>query len=196
VKPTVDTLFDEYAARWARGERPDAADYLDRAGKERAELAVLIDRYLAVAPASEPDEATVRFVELYEEDEPPLLAVRVARGLRREDVVAWILKSFGLPAEKEGKVSRYWHELEVGRRSPGDVAPELWRRVVELLGREAEAARSYAVIGQPAQPAFERREQTDFAPAPPAAAPARADDEADEVDRLFGYGAAPGLEDE
>jgi hypothetical protein len=192
VKPTVDTLFDEYAARWARGERPDAADYLDRAGKERAELAVLIDRYLAVAPASEPDEATIRFVELFQEDEPPLLAVRVARGLRREDVVAWILKSFGLPAEKEGKVSRYWHELEVGGRSPGDVAPELWRRVVEFLGREAEAARSYVAIEKPAQPAFERREQTDFALAPPAAAPpAEAVSEPDEVDRLFGYRVTP-----
>jgi hypothetical protein len=120
--------------------------------------------------------------------------VRVARGLRREDVVAWILKSFGLPAEKEGKVSRYWHELEVGRRSPGDVAPELWRRVVEFLGREAEAARSYAVLEERARPAFERRQETDFALSPPAAAATRVDEqpEPDEVDRLFGYGAAPG----
>jgi hypothetical protein len=195
VKPTVDTLFDEYAARWARGERPDAADYLDRAGKERAELALLIDRYLSVAPAFEPDEATVRFVELYEGDEPTLLAVRVARGLRREDVVAWILKSFGLPADKESKVSRYWHDLEVGRRSPGDVAPELWRRVVELLGREAEAARSFRILVSQSRPAFERREPTDFVPAP-AAAPMRVEEPPDEVDRLFGYGAAPGLEDD
>jgi hypothetical protein len=192
--PTVDTLFDEYAARWARGERPDAADYLDLAGTRRAELALLIDRYLAVAPAGEPDEATVRFVELYEEDEPPLLAVRVARGLKREDVVAWLLKSFGLPADKEKKVSAYWHELEVGLRSPSDVAPELWRRVVEFLGREAEMARAYLVIEKPAQLAFERRQETDFMLSAPAATAPRVDEQPgpDEVDRLFGYGAAPG----
>jgi hypothetical protein len=160
VTDTVDTLFDEYAARWARGERPETADYLDRAGPEREALAVMIDRYLAVAPAREPDEATVRFLaEIYEQDEPPLLAARVARGLKVQAVVEWVMKSFSLPADTAGKVSAYWHELESGRRRPQDVAPELWGKVVELLGPAAEAA-----------PSVEESS------------------EVDEVDRLFGYG--------
>jgi cell division protein FtsB len=34
-------LFDEYAAAYARGERPDAGAYLERAGAEADELARL-----------------------------------------------------------------------------------------------------------------------------------------------------------
>jgi hypothetical protein len=183
----VDTLFDEFAARWARGERPDAAEYLDRAGKERQELALLLDRYLALAPAQEPDEQTVRFAELVEQGEPPLLAARVARGLRREEVVRWLLKRFEIPPEKEGKVGRYWHELERGARTPADVTPELWTRVVEILGASAETARRWRAP-VPAKPtvAFLRA-----APDEPRRAAVRAEGEAseglDEVDRLFGY---------
>lgn len=189
----VDTLFDEYAARWARGERPDTADYLDRAGKEREELAVLIDRYLAVAPAGEPDEATVLFLtEVYEHDEPPLLAARVARGLRVQAVVDWLLKSFSLTADKTEKVSLYWHELERGRRRPQDVAPELWGKVVELLGPAAEAARGWSPPPLlTADVKYHRVRSESFAPEAAASAPAPSVEEPsqlDEVDRLFGYG--------
>lgn len=194
----VDALFDEYAARWARGERPDVADYLDRAGEARDELAPMIDRYLAVVPAQEPDEALVRFAELLDAGEPPLLAARVARGLRREDVVRWVLKTFGLSAEKEEKVSAYWHELESGQRSPAAVAPELWRRLVEHLGPGAEAARGWRPaaaydVAYMREPNVDVRFLDIAAPAsaaPPGAAPAAEPEpsEPDEVDRLFGYG--------
>jgi hypothetical protein len=192
VTDVVDTLFDEFVARWARGERPDAADYLDRAGPARAELARMLDRYLAVAPAPEPDEATLRFAELVAAGEPPLLAARVARGLTRRDLVGRLLGSLGIgrEKEKEEKARRYWHELEVGRRTPADVAPELWRCVVELLGPAAEAARGWrpAVGAEPA--ATFLRVQDQRAGAPPAAPPAAAapDEERDDIDRLFGYG--------
>ena len=184
----VDTLFDEYAARWARGEHPDAAEYLEQAGDDRDDLALLIDGYLSVAPAQEPDEETVRFFQLFEADEPPLFAARVARGLRREDVVQWILTSFSLPADKAEKVSAYWHELEIGLLSPSDVAPDLWRRVVELIGRKAEAASSFRLMTSAPRVIFERRQDTDFShsvyptPAEPVSGA-----EPDEVDRLFGY---------
>lgn len=192
----VDTLFDEYAARWARGERPDAADYLDRAGEEREALALMIDRYLAAAPPGEPDEATVRFVsELYETDEPPLLAARVAKGLKVRAVVDWLVQSFGLPADKTGKVSAHWHELESGRRRPQDVAPELWGKVVELLGPAAEAARGWSPPPLLAADVRYHRVRTEsFAPGAAASAPAPSVEEPsqlDEVDRLFGYGTTP-----
>jgi hypothetical protein len=193
VTDAVDTLFDEYAARWARGERPDAADYLDRAGREREELAGMIDRYLAAAPPGEPDETTVRFVlELYEKDEPPLLAARVARGLKVREVVDWLVESFGLPADKTSKVSAYWHELEGGRRRPQDVAPELWGKVVELLGPTAEAARGWSpspVLA--ADVRYHRLRTESFASEAAASPPAPSVEEPsqpDEVDRLFGYG--------
>lgn len=189
---TVDALFDEYAARWARGERPDAADYLDRAGPEREALAGLIDRYLAVAPAPEPDEATLRFVSrLLEDEEPPLLVARVARGLAVRAVVDRIVEAFALPADTREKVSRYWHELESGQRRPADVAPELWSRVVELLGPAAEAARAWSPPQLGAEVAYLRvRDETFALEPPPAASAAPVEDvsQTDEVDRLFGYG--------
>ncbi len=51
----VMVLFDEYAARFARGERPDPREYLRRAGEGAEELASLIDaaealRLTAAAP--------------------------------------------------------------------------------------------------------------------------------------------------
>jgi hypothetical protein len=191
VTDPVDTLFDEYAARWARGERPEAADYLDRAGAEREALAVMIDRYLAVAPAGEPDEATVRFLaEIYEGDEPPLLAARLARGLKVQAVVQWVMESFSLPADTTSKVSAYWHELESGRRRPSDVAPELWRTVVELLGPTAEAARGWSPPPLLASDVrYHRVRSKSFSLEQPAAAPSVEEpSQPDEVDRLFGYG--------
>jgi hypothetical protein len=191
VTDAVDTLFDEYAARWARGERPDTADYLDRAGWQREELALMIDRYLAVAPGPEPDEATVRFVSaLYERGEPPLLAARVARGLRVRAVVDWVMQSFSLPADKAEKVSLYWHELERGRRRPQDIAPELWGKVVELLGPAAEAARGWSPPPMlAADVKYSRVRDETFLTEPPVPAPAvEEESQTDEVDRLFGYG--------
>jgi hypothetical protein len=46
MRDDVMRLFDEYAARFARGERPDARAYLARAGSGEDELAALIERYL------------------------------------------------------------------------------------------------------------------------------------------------------
>ena len=46
----TDRLLDEYAARFARGEEPDAAAYLARAGARADELRELIDAFLVVAP--------------------------------------------------------------------------------------------------------------------------------------------------
>ena len=55
----VDLLFDEFAASYARGEHPDARDYLERAGDARDALADLIDRFLAAAPVQPPGEETL-----------------------------------------------------------------------------------------------------------------------------------------
>jgi hypothetical protein len=59
VNTGVELLFDEFAARHARGEHPDAREYLERAGESRNELARLLDGFLAGAPVQPPSEETL-----------------------------------------------------------------------------------------------------------------------------------------
>jgi DNA repair protein RadA/Sms len=47
-------LFDEYAAAYARGERPELGEFLARAGEDADELARLVDAFLARAPTPAP----------------------------------------------------------------------------------------------------------------------------------------------
>ena len=59
------TLFDDWAARVARGESPDPREYLDQAGSAREELAQLMDAYLQAAPRREPDPETVELARTW-----------------------------------------------------------------------------------------------------------------------------------
>ena len=72
----VDELFGEYAEAYARGERPETGEFLARAGGEADELAGLIDRFLAVAPAPTPDDATVALFDAWQAGESPLRRLR------------------------------------------------------------------------------------------------------------------------
>lgn len=132
----VDHLFDEFAARHARGEHPDARDYLERAGKRRDELARLLDGFLAAAPAQLPGEETLAtFAELIPEaDTPPILAVRLRMRLRRADVITQLCAGLGLDAAAEDKVSRYYHELETGLLDPRGVSSRVWHSLATVLG--------------------------------------------------------------
>ena len=46
----VSRLFDDWAARLARGERPDPRDYLAEAGEQAGELSRLMEAFLVAAP--------------------------------------------------------------------------------------------------------------------------------------------------
>ncbi|GIU95796.1 MAG: hypothetical protein KatS3mg012_2253 [Gaiellaceae bacterium] len=86
MRPEAELLFEDFAARYARGEHPDVRDYLERAGDERDALVTLIDGYLASVPAQPPSAETLAtFAELALEERkaPPMLAMRVRMGLRR-----------------------------------------------------------------------------------------------------------------
>ena len=111
--PELFELFDEYAAAYARGERPRAREYLARAGPQADELAGLIDEFLQRSPAAEPDEETMTIVGALVEGHPPLLELRVQRGLRRAQVVDALVRLLGLDVKKEAKVAGYYHQLEV-----------------------------------------------------------------------------------
>jgi hypothetical protein len=188
VTESVDLLFDEFAARYARGEHPDAREYLERAGGGRDELARLLDGFLAAAPVQAPSAETVALFESFLET-PPLLAERVRRGWRREEIVEWILERFGIGEEKREKVARYWHELETGLTPASGVSARLREALAERFGAALDAASTW----QPPAPGMDLS-YSRVQDAPALARPQRrlraaahvAEPERDEVDELFG----------
>lgn len=76
----VQELFAEYAAALARGERPRARDFLDRAGAEAVGLGEMIERFLQAAPRTAPTAEDSALLVGWLEGEPPLVTQRVRRA--------------------------------------------------------------------------------------------------------------------
>jgi signal transduction histidine kinase len=198
VNAGVELLFDEFAAGHARGEYPDAREYLERAGERRDELARLLDGFLAAAPVQPPGEETLAlFASLLAESfpeetaTPPLLAERVRRGWRRDEIVDWIRERFGIGEEKQEKVARYWHELETGLVPVSGVSERLREALSERFGEAVQAALSWepralderiAFRRAPGAVGMELHERLSTRPASPATPRTP---ERDEVDELF-----------
>ena len=195
----LDLLFDEFAASYARGEHPDPRDYLDRAGERRDELAHLLDGFLAAAPVQPPTEETVALLDALVSvgarlaspspaDTPPLLAERVRRGWRRDEIVDWIRERFGIAEEKREKVARYWHELETGLLPASGISERLREALFERFGDALQAAVAWEPPGLDADLSYLRVQD---APAlmeasfEPLATPPASAAEPDDVDVLF-----------
>ena len=183
----VMQLFDDYAARFARGERPDVRAYLARAGEGADELGRLIDRYLEVAPAREPDAEAVETARAWVQGEPPILDLRRRRRLRRDEVVDALIGALGLDVAKRAKVKRYYAELETGQLDARRVDQRLLRALASLL--RARAGELLTWRSRPAETTFAYFRLDAELPAGAAAAPsAPRIAEPDEIDELFGVG--------
>ena len=177
----VFRLFDEYAARFARGERPDAREYLARAGEGADELAELIDGFLHAAPAPEADADARARVEAWLEGEPPLLALRTRRGVKREAVVDVLIERLGLNPEKRKKVERYYHQLETGLLDPARVSRRVFDVLTEMLHASLADIRGWRARPTDANVVYMRSAEIAAAPAI-----SEADrKEHDEIDSLF-----------
>ncbi len=181
----VERLFDEYALAYARGERPEAGEFLQRAGADADTLARLIDGYLARVPTPTPDEQTGELFEAWQAGESPLLRLRTAQGVKRDAVVAALLEKLNLDPKKKEKVKRYYHELESGLLEPDGVD----RRVFHVLAETLGARVTDLVAWRPrpiafAATAFARAAEVPAKLSPPVAEP----DPEDEIDRLFHTG--------
>lgn len=182
---SVELLFDEFATRYIRGERPDVGEYLERAGPEREELGRLLDRFLAAVPAREPSEEEIVLIEASLASEGPIFALRKRRALTRDAVVDALVQALGLDPAKRGKVGRYYHELETGLLDPEPVDASVWAALADFLRANIQ---SLAGFRPPllAAPVARRDADADWALRLEARAPAAAADEGpDEVDRLF-----------
>jgi hypothetical protein len=188
VAPDVDELFDEFAARWARGEWPDVNKYLERADAARDELAALLDAFLAHAAPPEPDEDTVAAFAAWRRGEGPLLELRRRRGLRVDDVVDELAATLGVAKEKRPKLKRYYQQLENGLLDVARVDPRVFSALARRLG---ETVSQWAAL-RPAPPAealyLREADQSAVFARAPVAAPA---EEPDEVDALFNRSSGP-----
>ena len=188
----VELLFDEFATRYLRGERPDVGDYLERAGGEREELGQMLDRFLEAVPAREPSEEEVVAMQARLERQPPLLLLRLRRALGREAVVEALVAKLGLDPAKRAKVGRYYAGREVGILDPEPVSPHVWEVLTDVLKANV---RALAILRpEPPAPAVAYMREPTIVLRERAAMPMTAESvpppEPDEVDKLFTASAA------
>lgn len=150
----VSRLFDEWAARLARGERPDPETYLAEAGENADELSRLMQAFLVAAPRRKPDEQSIEAMRAWAAGESPLVALRVRRGLRRDDLVDAVMTEFKLPMEKRSVVKRYVHRLEAGLIDPRRLSGPLLALLQTTLHASASTILAARVRPLKATPAF------------------------------------------
>jgi len=183
----VDELFADYAAALARGERPRARDYLDRAGAEAEaeadELATMIERFLQAAPRPVATAEESALLAGWLQREPPLLALRVRHGLKRAAVVESLLDALELEPRSRDRLADAYHELESGNLDPAGVDASVWSALAEILKANV---RELAAWRPPPLEAKAAYRLSDFRGPPETRANIRQrESERDEVDRLF-----------
>ncbi len=184
-EPRVESLFDEFATAYLRGDAPDVRAYLERAGGERDDLGRMLDRFLAAVPAREPTEEEVVAVTARIDQQPPIFALRLRRALSRERVVEVLVAKLGLDPRKTDKVAGYYHELEVGTLDPEPVDRQVWDVLAELLTANVRALAGLPreLPAAPAVAAYYREPTMALEERVAAARPESP--EPDEIDRLF-----------
>jgi hypothetical protein len=186
---SVETLFDEFATSYLRGEQPDVRDFLERAGAEREDLGRMLDRFLQATPAREPTEEEVVLLQARLEQEPPLLALRLRRKLSRGSVVDAIVAALGLDPANREKVDGYYHRLETGLLEPGGVNRSVWDALGDFLHANVRALAG--LRPPPAAPAVSYLRRADDVQKrlySMSVEHARVEPELDEIDRLFTAG--------
>lgn len=177
-------LMEEFAARRARGERPDPLDYVARAGDRGEDMRDLLDRWLMAAPPSPPAPEVVTMMTALLRDEPPLLALRHRRALTLDAVAQGLVRRLGLTPEAAPRVRALYQRLEGGRIDLGSVRRRLRDALAGILDvdqRDIVSARA-----SPQGPMFARgpegwHDALEALPEDPLPGPASTD-----VDELFG----------
>jgi hypothetical protein len=186
VADRLFALFDEYASAYARGERPEAREYLARAGEDGNELARLIDGFLQAAPVPELEPEVVELFEGWLAGDSSLLRLRVARGMTRDRAVEELIDRLDLDRNKWAKVKRYYHRLEVGLLDLDRVDRRVFAALADALHARASDLSSWRPHPVEMRAAYRRtREQVAFDLMAPASPASRADEDYDEIDSLF-----------
>ena len=127
----VDRLFDELAAAYVRGERPDLPAYLARAGDDADELARLVDAFLRTVPPPQPSQDDVAVMRARLEGEPGLLALRKRHGRKVDEVVDDLATR--LDVDDRPRLKRYYQQLEGGLLDPHKIDERVWNALQDLF---------------------------------------------------------------
>jgi len=164
----VAKLLQDFIAEDRAGGPADPLEYLQRVeGDDRAELAALIDGYLARAPrrpfdpaafAQSPARAVVeelgRALGGTSGTWPALLPrLRHRAQLRRAEVVARLAEELDAQREQVDKVARYYHQMEHGTLPAAGVSDRVLEALARLLGVTAERLREAGRSGRGMPPA-------------------------------------------
>jgi hypothetical protein len=180
----AEQLFAEYADALARGERPRAADYLDRAGAEADALATMLG---GLHQATARRDATIEDAALlgaWLQHEPPLLELRRRQGLKRDAVVDSLLGLLGLAKSSRPRLADAYHELETGQLDPAGVDARVWSALAGLLHANVRELAGWRPPPLAAAPAF-RAKAASISLASDVTVDHNRVAEPDEVDRLF-----------
>ena len=212
MTPDPDRILGEFVDAWNAGRRPDVDEYLARAGDaDREQLAADLVAFLAFAPTPEYDDAALAAIR----SEPVVAGVagaarergglwpallprlRARASLSTGQLAAALVRTLGLPADREAKTRGYLERLEAGGLDPRGLSGRLLDGLAPLLGvprAELEGAGAFGAAPAPATlfraasaPARQMRADLDVI-ADALAGPAGTD--WDEVDELFRGGAA------
>ena len=180
----VEELFAEYASAFARGERPRARDFLDRAGADGDALAAMIERFLQAAPRPTASAEDAALVAGWLEGEPPLVTQRVRLGLKRDAVVDALLGALRLAPGKRERLREAYHELETGQLDPAGVDASVWSSLAEILQANVRELAAWRPPQLPLEVAY-RVADAEIRLATGSAIRQHPLSEPDEVDRLF-----------
>jgi hypothetical protein len=179
----ITNLFAEYADAYARGERPRAEEFLARAGGQADELARLLKRFVRLAPAHEPDAATLALTEAALTGEPPLVNLRASQGIPVDDVVDALVEQLELDESKRAKLKGYYQRLEGGLLEPAGVSRRVWDVLKSVIGPRTEELAAWRPRPATADAVYLRA--TEPAAAPEFSRARLKPAGSDEIDRLF-----------
>lgn len=201
----VDRLFAEYVSEHRGDGTADPGGYLGQLrGADRAELAALIDGFLARAPRrsfdatayrGSPAEALVESLDSSLRGQaglwPALLPrLRSDAQLKRSDVVERLAGALGAPEQRE-KVGHYYHQMEQGLLAPKGVSDRVLDALARIVSVSASAIRRAGEAIAPAAPAapfeavFARAATALDSPVAPSSPAPAGEEPWDEIDRLF-----------
>ena len=131
----LDDITEEFRAAYVAGGHPDAGNFLHRVpAAERDELGRRIRMVLADEPPPDPAPETLLMVQAMLRGQPPLLELRTARGMTRDQAVSQLRDELGLEPAKESRVAVYYHELETGQLPLAGIRDRVFEAVARVMG--------------------------------------------------------------